>query len=112
MSQLSTRLNVVEPGRMQIVNLPSHTPITSTVTSVRSICGIGSSGGRCPSLDDYVAGMGPTDGPSAPPERARVGCFLSSHYPASILAERGAVLGSKRTTPRSTDARASRSTAP
>jgi hypothetical protein len=28
-------------------------------------CGIGSWGGRCPSLADYVTGTGPTDGTTA-----------------------------------------------
>jgi hypothetical protein len=36
-------------------------------------CGIGSCSVPRPSQGDYVAGMGPTDGPTAPPERASVG---------------------------------------
>jgi hypothetical protein len=36
-------------------------------------CGIGSWGGQCLSMGDYVTGTGPTDGVTAPPKGASVG---------------------------------------
>ena len=53
--------------------IPSSRPARRQASCGSGLCGVGSWGGRCLSLGDYVTRMGPTDGPTAPPERARVG---------------------------------------
>ena len=35
-------------------------------------------GGQCPSLGDYVAGIGPADGPTAPPERVELAILMTA----------------------------------